>query len=149
MQQVSVSIMNFDDIEACADRPLSCTNVRFDEILDSLLRQFLWDGVGLSVWNGGGGPETVGPSSSFLRRYQARGNPWGNSGGFATGVCKLDTDLLVLSMGKIDNFGQCLLLLLVPDPGILRSDAALGNNSRGFDDCETGASSENSANLEI
>ena len=67
----------------------------------------------------------------------------GRDGGcLASCVGELDANLLALGVGEGGDLGPGGGLLVCPDPGVFRGDAAFGDDSAGFDDGEARAARE-------
>lgn len=96
-----------------------------------------------------GSPNVIRPTANKFSSGCGHGEPRSDAGSFTTCVRELDGNLLVLGVGKLNYLAEAFNVRIVPEPDVLWGDAPLWYDSRCFDKCETGTSSEDPANCSI
>ena len=147
MEQVAVSIVDLNGIEAGLECALDGVVESFLQILDILQRHLSRLGVVLVPWDGGGSVHIIWPAVEILASNGTGAEPRGDSAGFATGVAELNHDVLVLRVREVDNFLQILDLGVLPESDVFRGDAAVGRDSGGFDAGKAWAALNDAAHL--
>lgn len=74
--------------------------------------------------NGTWSHDLIRPTTNFLCSNSTASKPWSHCRGFAAGVSELDGDELALRMSKLDGLLERLDLAILPESGVLGSDAA-------------------------
>lgn len=128
VQEVAVGVVDLDGVEASGERALGGSSPSGLEVLDVLEGHLLGVAEAVAVWDGAGGLDVVGPAVDVLSSDCAHGDPGGNGGGLATSVGKLDTDLLVLRVGEVNDLLHGLDLAVLPETAVLGCDTSLRDN---------------------
>ena len=137
VQQVTVSGVNFDDVEAGAVGADGGVAEGGFDAGDA----FGIEGVGCGevVGKGDGrGRDDVGPSA-FGGRDDAVMFPGRTHAGFAAGVGELNAGAGAVSMEEVDDAGERGDVLVFPEAEVKRRDAAFGRDGSGLSEDESGA----------
>ena len=141
VQKIPMCAMDLYHIESGFDGTFSGASPILDNLLDPLLGQLLWLGVRAVEGNGRRRPDVVRPSFVILVRKD-RGCPWRESGGLASSMSELDTDLLVLGMSKLGDLSEPCDVIVGPEADVPRRDASMRLNACGLDDGQSRSPSE-------
>ena len=125
--------MDLNDVEASPNRTFRSLDEAGDDPSDAVFRQLFRNGVALAVRERTGADDVLRPSALVFLRDGAGVDEDGDGGRLATRVRELDADLLALRVRKLDDLRPGLGLLVVPDPGVLRTDASFGEDSGRLD----------------
>lgn len=138
-------VMYLDDVEARAHGAAGGVDVRVLETLDAVEGERLGLGVALLEAEGARGPDVVRPAVRLLRRGRAHIEPRRDGGRLAPRVPELDADLLVLRVREGDDLRERLDLVVGPEPGVFRGDAALWCDCGGLDHAQAGPAGDDAA----
>ena len=126
MQQIAVSGMDLNEVEASGEGPLCRLREGRDHGVDAGLVKRLRDSVvrskGDCAW-GGGLPATFRRWDSMFSACEGRGH-----GGFASGVGQLDAGANSLGMDEVDDALQAGDVVVLVDAQVVRRNAAFGND---------------------
>jgi hypothetical protein len=140
VQQVPVGGVDLDNIEAGPDGTADgVTPGRLDG-RDISERHGRRVSEVSAVRDSAGPHHGTGPATLRGRSHCSCRLPRGDGGGLAGGVGELDADLLPLAVGELDEAREpvrAIEVRIVPDPGVMRRDAAFGDNGRGLDESKT------------
>lgn len=134
--------MDLNDVVSSPNRTFSSIGESRYNSLDPLRGQFLWLGVIGSVRDSRGSPDVVEPSSDLCTCSSRCFDPRSDARRFTSGMCKLDSDLLVLRVGELDDLGVGGELGVRPDTDVLGCDSAFRNDGGSFDDGQTRSSAD-------
>lgn len=139
-------IVNLDDVESSSERTFGGGDEGPDDSLDALLGQFLGSSMCRIERDCTWGNNFIGPAIEDGRDDSTRMYPGCIGTCFTSGVCKLDTYLLVLRVCEVNDGFPGIGLLIKPDTDVLWSNSAFWGYSGGFNKRETRSTTDNTAN---
>lgn len=139
-------IMDLNNVKPCLQGPFCAIYKCLDNLGNSFFAQLFRLRIGRVERDRRRSPNVIWPSTYSLRCCLVPTYPGRNSGCFAPSVCKLNSYLLVLRMSKLDDFGKGPYVRVGPDPRVFRCDTAFWKDGCGFNEGETWATREDTAN---
>lgn len=111
--------MDFNHVKASGQGALDSNNPRFLEMFDVILSYCFGCGKPF-VRDIAGCQDIVGPAVDIFTSNSSVAQPWRNCAGFPPGMIKLNTDLLVLTVRKLNNPLQWFDLRVLPQARVFR-----------------------------
>lgn len=133
-----MGVVDLNDVEARTDGAARGVDVCACDALDGVAGELLGLWIALLEAERARGPDVVRPAVRSFRRGRAHVEPRRDGGGFAPGVAELDAYLLVLRVCEGDDLRERRYLVVGPEPGVLRCDAALRGDRGGLDHAQAG-----------
>jgi hypothetical protein len=128
MNQITMSRMNLNHPEASFAGTTCCLPESFDDRPNFLFSSSLGQGIVIGKSDGARTKDMVPSTLGF--RNRAMTFPWPVGTGLASSMCQLHACDAALLVNEAHDPGQWLDVIVTPDPEVLRTDAALRENSR-------------------
>lgn len=140
MKEVAVSVVDFNSVEASSESTLDACCPGSFQLVDVCECHGDWHWVVFGLGDSGRPFDVFGPTVERFGCCCVSTDPWSDGRCFATRMGKLNTNLLILGVGEVnDGFESvgCVNLRIEPDTGVFWGDSAFWEDGGSFDDGET------------
>lgn len=138
--------MDLNEIVSSLDRTSRSISESRHDSFDPLFRQCFRLRIIGSIRDSRRTPHIVRPSANLCGCSSRSTDPRSNTRRFASSVCELYPDLLVLGVGEFDDLGVERNMGVGPEARVLGCDSSFGDDGCGFDYGKARSSADYSAN---
>ena len=138
--------VNSDHVKASSEGAFGTSNESCYDLLNIVFRELVRLSILLIERKGTWSDHCFRPATKVSGDSSTRMNPGRISTCFATSVCELDSNLLVLRVSKFHNRLPGIGLLVEPNANIIRADATLRSYCGSFDKTEARSPANNTTN---